>query len=68
MIFVFKYVEQVTHEYHPEGGVVIVAESREAAEHLARSVPSLHLTTADWDNVIIDPHHQIFLFPDSGCC
>lgn len=36
-VYIWKYVDQVSNNYHSDGGVVVIAETEEEARKLANS-------------------------------
>lgn len=62
--FIWERIEQLTDNYHPGGGLVIIAESLERAKTL---LPNITLPVPDYmtDGGI---EEKVFIFPDSGCC
>lgn len=72
-IYIFQYVAQVSDKHHPEGGVCIVAKTIEEAKVMIDLKDHVHITSDDWEEVIIYPlvgEHlpAIYIFPDAGCC
>ena len=76
-LYVWKRLEYVTENWHPEGGVAIIAESLDAARALftasegavIKSEPADILTTPpDFSCPCDAPDAQLFIFPDTGCC
>lgn len=74
-LFLFERVEQVSENYHPGGGLVIVANSEEHARSLIADSASIKPTDEEWAKVRIyflddtfgnAPH--VYVFPDAGCC
>lgn len=71
-LFIFNDIK--TRNYHSGGGAVIVAESLDRAQELAR----LHGGDAEWENfkVVGAPVAEysvrgpegVWVFPDKGCC
>lgn len=75
-IFIWERVYKLTDNYHPEGGLVVIAETLEQARVLAQSKGVTFTDVGDdWDrdsNVIkfeiVANESQVFIFPDAGCC
>ena len=70
-VFVWDYVDDLTDSYHSGGGLVVVAESVEAAQSLAREVERASLTLPEPDAVYelsASAEPKVWVFPDSGCC
>lgn len=74
-IFIFPYIDQLTCNYHPEGGMVIVAKDEEHAKELISSDENIRLTEEEWSEVVVydlaegqKTTTEMFIFPDAGCC
>lgn len=74
-IFILTNVEQLTNSYHPEGGLVIIAETIEAAKELIKNEGEMKITDDEWNMVISynlnDYNSNIgcyYIFPNAGCC
>jgi hypothetical protein len=77
-VFIWKRIEALTSNYHPEGGLVIVAKdlrrARKMAEEAAkgdRSPLVAHAADAEPDlryAVNDTADEQLIVFPDAGCC
>lgn len=74
-LFLFRRIEQVSENYHPEGGLVIVANDLEGAMSLIREDEHIKPTGEEWTKVIVYelmPGHgyqpAVYVFPDAGCC
>lgn len=74
-IFIFQDVDKVSGNYHPEGGMVVIAESEEKAKKLiAEEDEWIELEDSDWENAevyslldeLVPP--KVIVFPDAGCC
>jgi len=68
-IFIWEYVEELTDQYHSDGGLVIIAQDEERARQLAAErdvkfrddeVPVSYDITAEKE--------KVYIFPDNGCC
>jgi hypothetical protein len=72
-IFIFD-VAQLTENYHSGGGLVVVAESLDAAVDLAQKDENTRLTPEEIAAVKVfkladkKTPAQVFVFPDAGCC
>lgn len=69
MLFIWENLNNVSNNYHPEGGLVVIAEDLETAKRLATeqgvvfdesSTLSLSAST--------DASQGVFIFPNAGCC
>ncbi len=76
-IFIFEDVDEVSDNYHKEGGVIFVASNREEVEDMAKLNGNILLTSEDWKEVKIfticncndsEKKSEVFVFPDAGCC
>jgi len=72
-VYIFEYIEELTDNWHSDGGLVVIAKSRKQAKELIASKPSMVVTDEEWDSCIVhklvgNPKPQIFVFPDAGCC
>ena len=73
-LFIWRNLRQVTDRYHDDGGVVVVAETLQAARALIPRV----VRDGDTEMAIGAPDAEYelrgsdtpraFVFPDSGCC
>ncbi len=71
--FVFEAVQRVSGSYHSGGGLLIIAEDKDAAQALVDVSVEVFIEQAEWDKAIVlelalsyDP--RIIVFPDAGCC
>lgn len=72
-LFVFKRIEQASGNFHPEGGLVVIAESREDILEVVSSDEYISLTSNEISEAIEfelmdNMPSQVFVFPDAGCC
>lgn len=73
-IFILTNVEDLTSNYHPEGGLVIIAETIEAAKELMKGDSEALISEQEWLDVIIheligqDIEPNYYIFPNAGCC
>lgn len=72
-MFVFKRIEQVSSNLHPEGGLMVVARDKDHVEYLLEVEKYIELSDGDWEKVIIfelknDEEPRVIIFPDAGCC
>jgi hypothetical protein len=72
-IFIFKRIEQASSSYHPEGGLVVIAQDVEAAKELLKSDEDIFITEDEWMNVeqydlLGNPEPKFWVMEDSGCC
>lgn len=74
-LFLFQRIEQVSGNYHPEGGLVIVASDIDEAMELIAKDENITVTGEDWGRVVTYPLSSdfgympfVYVFPDAGCC
>lgn len=71
-IFIWKDLPQVSGNYHPEGGLLVVAESLVAARALAAQNPGIVIPDGadpDYFMELVGPADPlVIVFPDAGCC
>lgn len=82
-IYIWERIDQLTGEYHSQGGAVVVAESKERAKALLEGYQDQHdkeynrgpyakLTEEEYASAVeIDMKSNkeaVFIFPDAGCC
>jgi hypothetical protein len=70
-VFVWKYIEQCSPNYHPEGGVVVFADSLAEAMDMANKLPGCSVKEADAPDEArdcADGNKKVFIMPDAGCC
>ena len=71
--YVWQQVAQVSDNWHRNGGLLIVAESREHAKALIEAEADVAVTDDEWAKVIEIPcaaaaAPRLMAFPDAGCC
>lgn len=73
-VFIFQYVGKVSGNYHPEGGLVIIAKDINRVKEMIAEQDVIELTEDDYNDVIELPlenkntTEEIYTFPDAGCC
>jgi hypothetical protein len=71
-MFIWKRVQKCTDHWHPEGGVVVFANTVEHARELANAEEGCKIDEFENPTVVkalaeeTDP--AVFIFPDAGCC
>lgn len=69
-LFIWEYLEEVSCNYHTEGGLVVVEDDLKSAVELAEK--NEYVTIGD-----IEPDHvydvgiaeaKVLIFQDAGCC
>ena len=70
-VFVWQRIKHATDSYHEEGGVVVFAESEEAARELALAKGATIAPDEapdDVRDVFSGGIAAIYIMPDAGCC
>lgn len=72
-VYVFEYIDQVSDNYHSEGGLMVVAQSVERAQELIDAESNVEVTSEEWAEVIVikaadTEQERLIVFPDAGCC
>lgn len=83
-LYLWQYLDQVSHNYHCEGGLVIVAKDRAHAKQLISEHNESERTSWDPDDTVVvsdadwqkahvyeladDSKPALYVFPDAGCC
>lgn len=73
-LYIFENLTQVSHHYHPGGGLVVVAENKERVMEIFNSdYNNVVIEEEDWKNVVIyniedGAKEDWYVFPDAGCC
>ena len=70
-VFVWHRVNQCSDNYHPDGGVVVFADSEERARELANAINGCSIKSDEFpDDVrdVVNGVEQVYIFPDAGCC
>lgn len=70
-VFVWKRIEHATDNYHPEGGVVVFADTEERARELANSKPGLRIDEReepDDEREVAGGVEAVYVMRDAGCC
>lgn len=83
-VFIFEGVSQLSQHYHESGGLVVIADDKEAAKKLIEEEnqkgvddwfndADIQLRDREWDDVIIleledDVEPRVIIFPNAGCC
>lgn len=70
-VFVWDYLDNVSSSYHSDGGLLVVAETLEAAVKLAEQEPSV-VVGEEQPTVVYetteDAEQRVMVFPNAGCC
>lgn len=71
-IFIFQRLNQVSYNYHSEGGLVIIADDKEDAIRLIADDKDIQITEKEWEKVCIyettSEEKRYWVMPDAGCC
>lgn len=72
-VFIFPHLEQVSGNYHTNGGAVIIAENDEKARQLAEQTDGLQISESEWQTAEVftisgDAPPKVYIYPDAGCC
>ena len=72
-MFVFEYINQVSPNYHTEGGLMVIAKDKEQVIQLIEDYGNIEIDKEEWADVIIyelknNEEPRVFVFPDAGCC
>jgi len=65
--FIWERLPNITTHWHPEGGLVVIAESLERAQELI-DVDGVVLTEPDLIYACEAVEERTFIFGDTGCC
>lgn len=69
--FVWSRIRKATGSYHPEGGLVVFAESEDRARFLANYVEDCELQPSEQPDDVRDVaggREAVYIMPDAGCC
>lgn len=74
-VFIWNSINELTDNYHSDGGLVVVAKDLERAHELARN-EGVTFSEGDYDeltptieyNTDDSAEERVFIFPDAGCC
>lgn len=73
-VMIWRRLDNVSRNYHSEGGAVVIAESHEDAMKLLRAnneVPAssdIFIKQPDLAYDIVGGTEGVEIFPDAGCC
>ena len=70
-IYIWNNVKKCSNNYHPEGGVVVFADTIEEARFLANKTEGCAVTDAEKPDEVrrcADGEKKVFIMPDAGCC
>ena len=69
-IFIWEYVDECTENYHPEGAVVVFAETEERARKIANNVKGCKISPQEKPCEIRETNgeEKVYIFQDAGCC
>jgi hypothetical protein len=72
-IFIFNRIEQVSRNWHPEGGLVIISQDIDSAKTLIASNEDIQISDEEWLKVESfdlagNPEPKFWVMEDAGCC
>ncbi len=70
-VFIWQNIEQCTDSYHPEGGVVVFAETEQRAREIANKKSGCNIQPEEKPDEIREltgGEEKVYIFPDAGCC
>ena len=72
-MFIFEDVNQVSDNYHSEGGLAVVAKDKEHVYQLIEEYGDIEITEDEWQKawfyeLVDNADPRVFVFPDAGCC
>lgn len=68
-IFIWMRVEELTEEYHPQGGACVIAPDEETAIKTLEGNPGCkNPGKPDYSYEVEAKEQKCFIFADSGCC
>jgi hypothetical protein len=70
-VFLWERVDYATNNYHPEGGVVVFAETEERARELANAERGCSIRESELPNEVREVDggaERVYIMQDAGCC
>jgi len=70
-VFIWERIKECTNNYHPEGGVVVIANTLKDAILLAKKEGAIINVdeVPDFSQDLSEDYKEVaFIMPDSGCC
>lgn len=68
-VFIWQRINRATGNYHPEGGVVVIARDLDKAVRLAAGKGAIIDKMPDRTLDVHDnASEEVFIFQDAGCC
>lgn len=70
-VYIWERVGRCSDNWHPEGGVVVFAESLDEARALANKTEGCAISDAEQPDAVrqcADGEKKVFIMPDAGCC
>jgi len=72
-MFVWERASDVTGSWHPEAGVLVIANDLERAREMLRAEAvkdssDIFTNDPDYSTSVGANEEQVFIFPDAGCC
>jgi len=72
-VFIFERIDKLTDNWHPEGGLVIIANDIEHAKEVISANSQIAVTEEEWAKVesfelANEAELKFWTMPDAGCC
>lgn len=72
-IFIFQHVDKCSPNYHPEGGLVLIAKDIEQAKLFLKEKDHIEITDEEWEDVesfelADNVESKYWIMPNAGCC
>ena len=72
-IYIWQWLDQVSNNWHRDGGLVVAAKDDARARELIAGEEHVEVTEEEWQEVTVYEAVEgqiegIFVFPDAGCC
>ncbi len=72
-MWVWKSVNKVSDNWHPDGGLLVVAADEYSARELIANAWGVAVSEEEWPKAQVfellpGVHPQLMVFPDAGCC
>ena len=70
-VYIWQSVEQCSDNWHPEGGVVVFADTLEEARELANNTTGCYITDLEHPDAIrkcSKGEKKVIIMPNAGCC
>jgi len=68
-VFVWNRIENASNHWHPEGGVVVFAETMDRAVQLAKEAGAdIRMDESPDEIRETTGNEKVYIMPDAGCC